>query len=408
MAPASASARDCPICGSGPRGQALSGAAKKGGRTAEGADAGLISIVLPNLAGGGAERNSMNLASAWTRAGFQVEFVVLRAGGELETLLPAGVTLRVLGVHRIRSAILPLWRYFRLRRPTVTLAAMWPLTSVAVVAWSLAGRIGKLFLSDHTHLSIACLEETRTHPAVLKCSIRLTYPAASGIIAVSNGVKIDLCALAALRADSVDVIYNPAAIDDPGPAADSDLRQRRWGSTDGYYVLSVGTLKTQKDHATLLEAFALLPPGFGARLTIVGDGPLRGELSELTQRLGLGPRVRFAGFEIDPTDWYRTADVFVLSSRWEGFANVIVEALSFGLPVVSTDCPSGPSEILEGGRYGALVPVGDPPALARAIEQSRDRPVDRALLVRRSRDFSMDVIASRYLSVMGVSADGAR
>jgi glycosyltransferase involved in cell wall biosynthesis len=373
-----------------------------------GAGGELIAIVLPDLRGGGAERIHINLAHAWTRAGFQVEFVVLRARGELISLLPPGATIRELGVDRVRWAIRPLSRYFKQRRPTVTLAAMWPLTSVAVIAWSLAGRIGKLFLSDHTPLSIDCVEELGTNPTLLKFSIRLTYPAASGVIAVSNGVKIDLCTLAGLRPESVDVIYNPAAIDAPGPVAESDVRLRRWGGADGFHVLSVGTLKPVKDHTTLLEAFASLPPGLRARLTIVGDGPLRKELSELTQRLGLTSTVRFTGFEIDPSDWYRTADVFVLSSRWEGFGNVIVEALSFGLPVVSTDCPSGPSEILEGGRYGTLVPVGDPPALARAIEQSRDRPVDRALQVRRSRDFSVDVIASRYLSVMGVGSNGRR
>lgn len=366
---------------------------------------GLIAVVLPDLRSGGAERLHINLAKAWTSAGFQVEFVLLRARGELLSLLPTGVMMRELRVDRFRAAIGPLRLYFRQRRPAVTLAAMWPLTSVAVAAWLLAGRIGKLFLSDHNHLSIACPEELGTHPAVLRSTIQFTYAAASGVIAVSSGVKADLCALGRLRPQGVSVIHNPAAIDAPRPAGGAGPRGRQWGSSDTFHIVSVGSLKTQKDQATLLRAFALLSPGLRARLAIVGDGPLRRELIELASELGLGEKVHFAGFEMDPTDWYRTADLFVLSSRWEGFANVIVEALSFGLPVVSTDCPSGPSEILEGGRYGTLVAVGDPTALARAIERSRNARVDRGQLVRRSRDFAVDTIAGQYLEVMGLNDD---
>ncbi|MDB5516265.1 MAG: hypothetical protein JWQ17_3023 [Tardiphaga sp.] len=367
---------------------------------------GLISIVLPDLGGGGAERLHLNLAAAWLRAGHQVEFVLMRREGELLGLLPAGATVWDLGADRIRSAIPPLRRYLRERLPSVTLAAMWPLTSAATIAWILAGRIGKLFLSDHVQLSLDRRAEAGTNPTLLKYSIRRTYPAATGIIAVSNGVKADLCALGALRPDSVSVIYNPAAIECGGPAADANLRLSLWGAHDGFNVLAVGKLKPEKDYATLLRAFALLPPGFCARLAIVGDGPLRQDLSDLKERLGLGASVRFAGFAIDPTDWYRTADVFVLSSRLEGFGNVIVEALSFGLPVISTDCPCGPSEILERGRYGVLVPMNDPPALARAIQTTRDAPRNPEPLVLRSRDFAVDTIAIQYLDVFGMGGRG--
>ncbi len=164
----------------------------------------------------------------------------------------------------------------------------------------------------------------------------------------------------------------------------------------------MGTLKPQKDHATLLRAFALLPEELDASLAVLGDGPLRGELSDLAQALGIHDRVRFLGFVPDPIPWFRTADVFVLSSRWEGFANVIVEALSFGVSVVSTDCPSGPFEILEDGRFGELVPVADPTRLALAIAATLTTERPKEPLIKRSRDFAVDAIAARYLQTMGL------
>lgn len=362
----------------------------------------LISIVLPDLRGGGAERLHINLAHVWLKAGYRVEFVLLQAKGELQDLLPDGVNIHVLGVDRLRFAILPLCRYLRQTKPDVTLAAMWPLTSITVLAWQFAARPGKLFLSDHTQLSIACLEELGTPGWVLRGSIRMTYPWATGIVTVSKGVKDDLCALGALKLESVSVIYNPAAIEPRSCEIDADLRTKLWGDDEGYNVLSVGTLKAQKDHKTLLEAFARLPAGLRAKLVILGDGALKDELLDLRNQLQLDSRVNFAGFVTDPADWYRTADLFVLSSRWEGFANVIVEALSFGIPVVSTDCRSGPAEILEGGRYGTLVPVRDPEALSQAISKSCGHPTDRELLVSRSRDFSVEAIALQYLRYMGL------
>lgn len=360
-----------------------------------------IAVVLPDLRGGGAERLHLNLASAWLREGVEVDFVLLRAHGELMHLLPEAASVVELGVARLRSAAPALRRYLRASEPDATLVAMWPLTCVGVAAWLTSGCPGRLFVSDHTQLSVACLAETSTSIRTLGLSIRLTYPLASGIIAVSKGVRDDLCRLGGLDPRRVHVVHNPAAIDPKtvhGREVDADTL---WGRTGGLRILSVGTLKPQKDHATLLRALALLPPVVDARLVVLGDGALRHELTTLAEHLGVSSRVVFQGFVEDPTPWLRTADVFVLSSRWEGFANVIVEALSFGVPVVSTNCPSGPSEILEDGRFGDLVGVADAEGMARAIVRSQGR-WSRQLLMDRSKDFSVGMIARQYLRVMGV------
>ena len=137
-------------------------------------------------------------------------------------------------------------------------------------------------------------------------------------------------------------------------------------------------------------------------MTILGEGTLRAELEALVQQLGLQDKVAMPGFVVDIYPWYRAADLFVLSSRWEGFGNVIVEALECGVPVVSTDCQSGPAEILENGRIGRLVSIQDPAALAASITESLKTPVDRELLMRRARDFSVSTIADKYLDYFGL------
>jgi glycosyltransferase involved in cell wall biosynthesis len=356
-----------------------------------------ISILLPDLAGGGAERLHVNLANDWINRGIAVDVALMRRAGELLAVLDPRVLVHDLQVPRIRSLLAPLTRYLKSARPTVTIAAMWPVTSMAVAAWTLAGRPGRLFLSDHSQLSVAAIHEIRVPEWLLSSTMRLTYPRASGVVAVSAGVKKDMCTLGRLEDSLIRVIYNPAATGVPYRRGSERDRAALWGSSSGHHILSVGTLKTQKDHATLLKAIHIVRREIDVRLTILGEGTLRGELERLTQELGLADIVHLAGFVLDPYPWYQTADLFVLSSRWEGFGNVLVEALECGLPVVSTDCASGPSEILDDGRYGRLVPVQDPEAMAAAIVASLKEPHDPQRLRRRAQDFSVRSISDQYL-----------
>jgi glycosyltransferase involved in cell wall biosynthesis len=357
-----------------------------------------IVIVLPDLSGGGAERLHIQLSKEWAARGIRVDFALMQQQGELLKVIPTGVNVIDFGVTRIRAVFLPLKRYLREVRPDIVLAAMWPLTSVAAAAWLMAGKPGGLFLSDHNQLSVSAVEELGLSPWQLGLGIRYSYWLANGVIAVSKGVKEDLHRLGGLRQQAIRVIYNPAAIGVSPERESSQVRDRLWGPGFRHHILTVGKLKAQKDHATLIRAFALLPDSLGAKLTIVGEGPLRKELEGLVKELKLCGRVALPGFALDPYPWFRSADVFVLSSKWEGFGNVIVEALECGLPVVSTDCKSGPAEILEDGRFGRLVPVGDPVALAQSICDSLHESHDRQKLIERSKAFSVPAIADQYLS----------
>lgn len=222
------------------------------------------------------------------------------------------------------------------------------------------------------------------------------YPLASCRLAVSKGVAQDLAALSGLAQDAFHVIYNPAAL---GRGRPQFIPEALLG-VFGPLVLSVGTLKAGKRHNLLIEAFARLPVELGAMLCILGEGSLRPALEQQIRELGLQKRVLLPGFRADPTPWYARADLFVLSSDYEGFGNVIVEALEQGVPVVSTNCPAGPSEILCSGKYGRLVPVGDADALATAMLEALNEEPDREALKTRARDFAADKIAEEYLDVM--------
>lgn len=357
-----------------------------------------IVIVLPNLCGGGAERLHVNLANDWAAQGFDVEFILLQKGGDLISLLAPEIVVTTLNVARIRSVIFPLVSRLIKNPPQVLLAAMWPLTSAVVFAWMLSGRKSKLFLSEHENLTASYIKQRRINFFYLQALIRLTYPMASGVISVSRGVKKDLCELGSLSERMVKVIYNPAATGLPSKGQTHNKEDQLWGANSDCHILTVGRLTLQKDHETLIRAFKLLPNELNARLIILGEGPLRNSLEALIKKLKLEDSVFLPGFVLNPYPWFRSADVFVLSSLWEGFGNVIVEALECGLPIVSTDCPSGPSEILQDGQYGKLVPVRNPKALARAIGESLIEPHDFEALIKHSKNFSVRKISDEYLA----------
>lgn len=360
---------------------------------------GHIAIHLPNLQGGGAERLHVNLANDWVKRGYKVDLVLMQERGDLLPLVSPDVTLVNLGVDRIRHAIRAFASYLRRSSPDVTLTAMWPLTSASVIAWLISGRPGRLFLSDHVMLSISAVRELGISLGFLKALMRITYPLVTGIIGVSEGVKNDICRLGNLSENRVEVIYNPAATGASPGQESAQTRRDLWGTGSAFNVLSVGALKEQKDHETLIRAFARIPDETDIRLSIVGDGPLRGKLEHLIVALGQQSRIELPGFFIDPSPWFRTADLFVLSSQWEGFGNVLVEALESGLPVISTNCASGPAEILENGRYGQLIPPGDPGAMSAAIISSIGQLRNREQLMRRAKEFSVPTISTRYLQL---------
>jgi glycosyltransferase involved in cell wall biosynthesis len=212
-------------------------------------------------------------------------------------------------------------------------------------------------------------------------------------------VADDSSALGCLKRESVKVIYNPVPLPTREGALENDV-QKLWNGRSGWRLITVGTLKTQKNHALLIRAFRRLLESVEATLLILGGGDMFEATAEVARAEGVADRVIMPGATSNPAPYYRSADLFVLSSDWEGLPTVLIEALGFGLPVVSTDCCSGPAEILENGRYGQLVSVGDANALAVAMAEALGAEHDRDALRRRAADFSPERAADQYLSLL--------
>lgn len=366
-------------------------------------DAGKIAIVLPDLRGGGAERVAVNLANAFVESGIAVDLVMLSERGDFLSLLDRRVRMVDLGALRVRGAILPLKKYLRETRPDALLACMWPLTVAAVIARAFAGTKTRVVLSEHTNWSAAMRSMSRFQKFMLKISIRWLFPLADSVVAVSRGAADDLARLGGLESERINVIYNPLVPSAVRPVCADELavlEPAGWWNAECRRVLAVGNLLEVKDYPTLLHAFANLLKRMPARLMILGEGQCRNELEQLAIQLGIDDYVEMPGFVKDPSPYFSHADLHVLSSKIEGFGNVIVEALAAGTPVVSTDCRSGPSEILDNGRFGKLVPVGDAVALAEAMLLALSEPRNSAILRSRAREFSIEVGADGYLELL--------
>lgn len=361
-----------------------------------------IAILVPDLRGGGAERVSLNLANQFHAEGLIVDLVLCRKTGSLLDEVTPGVSIHTLDVARLRDAPFPLARYLRRRRPRALLAMMWPLTSLAVWARWLAGPGTRLTLVDHNMLSLTGPGRPGVARAVMRLAMRSSYAFADARVAVSGGVADEIARLARLDRRQVNVIHNPVTPLPPMGTIDASLA-RNWLNGDGPKLITVASLKPQKDMGTLFRAFARLRRDRpDARLLVLGEGPERPRLEALLTELGLSDAVSLPGHQPAPHGWMARADLFVLSSRFEGFANVLVEALALGLPVVSTDCPSGPAEILEHGRYGRLTPPGDAEAMARAMAAALDDTPDREALRRRADSFSISRASAGYRLLSGL------
>lgn len=353
-----------------------------------------VALVLPDLRPGGTERLTIDLAQAFLDRGATVDLVLLKKQGEFLSLVPEGVRVIGLEVERLRSAVVPLRRYMTTAKPDAVLAAMWPLTSITVLAATGLAQRPRVVVSDHCPLEWQYGSNWKSRLA-LHASIRLTYPAADAVVAVSKGLAFEIATSAGLPFNRTLAIYNPI----PSPLKSRPAKVD-WGPATGTRILSVGSLKKVKNYPLLLRAFAPLAHAEEAVLAIVGTGPMEPELRALADELGLGERLRLPGYTATPGDWYGTADMFALASDYEGFGNVLVEALHCGLPIVATDCPYGPSEILENGRWGKLVPAGNEAAMTEALREAIRSNPNRNELRARAKHFSVERAAAKYWTLL--------
>jgi glycosyltransferase involved in cell wall biosynthesis len=335
-----------------------------------------LAIFLPTLVGGGAERSMINLAVGLAGRGYAVDFVLAQCEGAFMAQFPDTVRLvelnrlRLKGGRSIRS-FPALVRYMRNERPIALITALHA-NVFAVWAKRIAGIPVRLVLSEQNTFSMENQELPPGLQQVMVALVRWTYPHADVVSAVSEGAADDLACVARMPRDRVQVIHNPIITPELAAKVRLPLDHPWFRPGEPPVILSVGRLAPQKDFPLLINAFARVRQSLPARLLILGEGPERAALTALIHQLGTEADVSLPGFVANPYPYMAGAAAFVLPSRWEGLPTVLAEALFCGAPTISTDCPSGPREILRDGKFGKLVPMGDVEMMAQAIYATLD------------------------------------
>ncbi len=372
-----------------------------------------IGLFLSGLAGGGTQRRMLLLARGLIDRGHEVAVVVASAVGPFAGELPRSARLVDLGDHGRRLPIVRrhrgLWvplaapalaRWLRADPPDVLVASSTPANLVA--AWARARAAPALPLVLVLNLppgAVAAGVGPLRRP--LLGALGRACRTADGLVAISAGVKADATATLGLAPGRLAVVANP--VDAAAIAAAARQRPDHPWLAPGSppLLLALGKLQPQKDFSTLLQAFARLRARRPGRLAILGEGPQRAHLEALARRLDIAGDVVMPGFSTAPFGWMGHAACVVSSSRFEGFSNVLVEALAAGATIVATDCPHGPADVLGGGTFGRLVPVGDAAAMAEAMAAALDAPADPARQRERAAAFSLATATDGYLAVIG-------
>jgi glycosyltransferase involved in cell wall biosynthesis len=365
-------------------------------------DAPRLAIVLADLARGGIGKMRVRLANAIAREGVAVDLLLARTDSPYLNELGASVRLVKTGTSHGLFSVPRLALYLRKERPSRVLTQRIRVNVATLRARRLAAVDVPVWTTLNTNLTaqLASLRpaKARKHLALL----RRWYPRNDGLIAITDGVATDAASLISIPRERLVTIHNPVVTPELERLAREPVAHRWLTPGEPPVVLGVGRLEPQKDFATLIDAFALLRADRECRLVILGEGQCRARLMEQVARLGLDGQVDLPGFVDNPYAWMLRAALFAFSSRWEGFGNALAEAMACGTPVVATDCPDGPREILDNGRYGPLVPVGDSCALAAAMRDTLDAPPPSSSLREGAARFSLAHSAACYLSVLGL------
>jgi len=349
---------------------------------------------------GGVERMLVNLCEGLLAAGCAVDLVLVKSKSEHLQGLSPGVNVVKLKSSHTFGSVFGLAAYLRRVRPDAMLAAKDRAGRTAIAARRLSGVPTRIVFRLGTTLSAALEGKSPLRKWLWYLPMRLIYPAADGIVAVSGGVADDLSQITGLPPERFQVIPNPVITPRLAEMAREEVDHPWLSKGELPVVLGVGRLTRQKDFPTLVRAFARVREKTPCRLILLGEGRDRQALEALAADLGVKEDVDLPGFAPNPYAWLSRASLFVLSSAWEGSPNALTEALALGTPVVSTDCPSGPREILAGGRVAPLVPVGDVEQMARAMEKVLAEPPGREALVGAAEAYTVENSSRRYLELL--------
>lgn len=360
-----------------------------------------IAVLLHDLRGGGAERVVLNLVKGMVAAGKDVDLVLIKAEGTYLKDIPPGVRVINFGKSNVYKALPALIGYLRRERPAAVLAALTHINLAALIARRLSGVKTRVVICEHNQISYKIAAEKGFRGGLIFKAVPRLYPWADAVVAVSNGVADDIAKVSRLPRERVQCIYNPIHDQALTDAASQPVDHPWFTDRQAPVLLAAGRLHPQKGFDVLLKAFRSVVARTPCRLIIMGEGEERAALESLARELGVADQVSLLGFVKNPYAMMAKADAFVLSSRWEGLPTVLIEAMATGVPVVSTNCPSGPDEILVDGKYGLLVPVEDADALSEGIVATLGAP--RGIGLERAEMFSVEASTKAYLEVLGAS-----
>ena len=355
----------------------------------------------------GVDRLAHNLVPALARRGYGVDVLQVRGHGPHFAQVPPGVRLIDLGTAHVYTSLPALTRYLRDQRPRSLYCDKDRLNHTAILARALAQGLKApgtyLAVGTGTTLSLDCAERGWLHAAKTRFSTGQLYPLADNVIVTSRGVADDMAAYTGLDRDLIEVV--PCPVVAAGVfAGDFPVPDHPWFQQvdPPPLIMGLGELSGRKDFATLIRAFALLRREVPARLMILGRGKDRDRLLALGRELGVAEALALPGFVPNALDYLARASLFAFTSTLEGLGFALIEALAVGVPVVSTDCPSGPREILQDGKYGPLVPVGDHQALAAAMLATLRHPLPRGRLQEAAWPYEIERATSAYVIALAL------
>ncbi len=358
-------------------------------------------LFLPSLPVGGAERMMLNIAKGLSDMGYSVDLVLVKAEGDFLDEVPDSINIVDLDASRVLTSLPSLVTYLRREKPNVLLSTITPTNVVATWATLISVVDTKHVIRVARPESEAAKVQKNTFKQRVTAGLaRLFYPLADEIVAISKGVAQDLRENTRIKEQKIHVIYNPTVSDKLLKEAEEQVDHPWFNDENIPVVLGVGRLVDQKDFETLIRSFAILRGDREARLVIFGDGEKREMLEKLIIKLGVSDDVELPGFTDNPYKYMANSDVFVNSAIHEGFGNVIIEAMSCECPVVATDCPGAPSELLSNGEYGFLVPVNNPEIMAQSIKEMILNPTRKEVLRHRANDFRLETIIGKYEKVL--------
>ncbi|MGM0676616.1 MAG: glycosyltransferase [Pseudomonadota bacterium] len=361
-----------------------------------------LAVFLATSGHSGVDRIMTNLLPALVGLGLTVDLLSLAGHGPELSKPPHGLKVVPLGRAHVNTALPALVRYLRQQRPAVLLSDKDRVNRTAIMACKLAGVDTRVFVRLGTTVSVNLADRKRLEQWQQLLSIRHLYPKADGVLVPSQGSAKDLRHVSRHKIERLHVVPSPIIHNDLEQLATDQSALPANMDQEGPWIVAIGELSHRKNYSMLLRAFAKVLERRPARLMILGEGRERGSLESLAATLGVTERVRLCGFVNNPYPFLKNAQVFAHSSRWEGLPVVLVEAMALGVPVVSTDCPSGPREILDGGRLGTLVDVGDADAMASGICRYLDEAPDPEPLKRAVDKYRVMESARAYMKAMGL------